>query len=105
MGQDDSANATSGEVTTNQVRQLEEQAQKDKEALDKLLVAYQAAENDIEARSGVLGFLADPIEQSEGRLDGGEYVAGSGAGKVELARIMKEGQKQREQQLAVGVTA
>jgi len=65
MGQDDSANATSGEVTTNQVRQLEEQAQKDKEALDKLLVAYQAAENDIEALKSEIEVLNREIVDGE----------------------------------------
>ena len=65
MGQDDSANATSGEVTANQVRQLEEQAQKDKEALDKLLVAYQAAENDIEALKSEIEVLNREIVDGE----------------------------------------
>ena len=65
MGQDDSANATSGEVTANQVRQLEEQAQKDKEALDKLLVAYQAAENDIEALKSEIDVLNREIVDGE----------------------------------------
>ncbi|MGB0832193.1 MAG: hypothetical protein ACPGRV_00160 [Candidatus Thalassarchaeaceae archaeon] len=43
MGQDDSAGADPQQT----IRDLEQQAAKDKEALDKLLVAYQAQEADI----------------------------------------------------------
>ncbi|MDG1540842.1 MAG: hypothetical protein P8Q46_04750 [Candidatus Thalassarchaeaceae archaeon] len=43
MGQDDSAGADSQPT----IQELEQQAAKDKEALDKLLVAYQAQEADI----------------------------------------------------------
>ena len=43
MGQDDSAGADPQQT----IRDLEQQAEKDKEALDKLLVAYQAQEADI----------------------------------------------------------
>jgi len=43
MGQDDSAGADPQQT----IRELEQQAVKDKEALDKLLVAYQAQEADI----------------------------------------------------------
>tara|TARA_B100000287_G_scaffold360394_1_gene352766 strand:+ start:17207 stop:17836 length:630 start_codon:yes stop_codon:yes gene_type:complete len=43
MGQDESAGAD----TQQTIRDLEQQAAKDKEALDKLLVAYQAQEADI----------------------------------------------------------
>ena len=43
MDQDDSAGADPQQT----IRDLEQQAEKDKEALDKLLVAYQAQEADI----------------------------------------------------------
>ena len=43
MSQDDSATAD----PQNTIQELEQQAVKDKEALDKLLVAYQAQEADI----------------------------------------------------------
>ena len=43
MGQDDSTGTDPQET----IQQLEQQAEKDKEALDKLLVAYQAQEADI----------------------------------------------------------
>ena len=66
MGQDDSTGADPQET----IRQLEQQAVKDKEALDKLLVAYQAQEADVSEMKAQLETLNRELIDKETEKEG-----------------------------------
>tara|TARA_Y100000588_G_scaffold241602_1_gene255547 strand:- start:1228 stop:1866 length:639 start_codon:yes stop_codon:yes gene_type:complete len=66
MGQDDSTGTDPQET----IQQLEQQAEKDKEALDKLLVAYQAQEADITEMKAQLETLNRELIDKETEKEG-----------------------------------
>ena len=66
MGQDDSAGADPQQT----IRELEQQAVKDKEALDKLLVAYQSQEADISEMKAQVEMLNRELIDKETEKEG-----------------------------------